>query len=347
LGDQLRGIDAKLTIDSGAVIEPLGKSLPEDEGPQIEISSNGELLVTDAGDPSNPPVIELDILNRGRFSYRGGDLSAVTLTNAAFADDLVLDTTRTLTLTKLINQQDVVVTNGHTLKCTGEAGSLDGIVNDNAFSGELIVAEGQLEFGPDKRLLNRGGSVYVDGNVLGDVRNEDRLVAGSPLRPTGTCLITGDYAAGPESVTEFALADIAAGPASQMLLFGEAGLDGVLRVTFPEGFPALSEGESFTLISALSRDGTFGGFDLAPGYRWQVAYVGGEVILTVGERTGDLNCDGVVDFFDIDPFVTVLVDPAGYATAYPSCDPQQGDIDDDGFVNFFDIDPFVELLLSF
>ena len=59
---------------------------------------------------------------------------------------------------------------------------------------------------------------------------------------------------------------------------------------------------------------------------------------------GDLNCDGRVDFGDINPFVLALSDPAGYARQYPECDIMNGDINDDGRVDFGDINPFVALL---
>ncbi len=32
---------------------------------------------------------------------------------------------------------------------------------------------------------------------------------------------------------------------------------------------------------------------------------------------GDLNCDGAIDAFDIEPFILALTDPVGYGTAYP------------------------------
>jgi len=60
---------------------------------------------------------------------------------------------------------------------------------------------------------------------------------------------------------------------------------------------------------------------------------------------GDLNCDGVVNNFDIDPFVLALTDPAGYAQKFPSCDRMLADINGDGVVDNFDIDPFVALLI--
>jgi hypothetical protein len=61
---------------------------------------------------------------------------------------------------------------------------------------------------------------------------------------------------------------------------------------------------------------------------------------------GDLNCDGAINAFDIDPFVLALTDPAGYAEEYPDCDYMLADINGDGVVNAFDIDPFVALLTA-
>jgi hypothetical protein len=59
---------------------------------------------------------------------------------------------------------------------------------------------------------------------------------------------------------------------------------------------------------------------------------------------GDMNCDGVVNNFDITPFVHALTNPDGYAAEYPDCDIAAGDINGDGLVNNFDITPFVHLL---
>jgi hypothetical protein len=57
---------------------------------------------------------------------------------------------------------------------------------------------------------------------------------------------------------------------------------------------------------------------------------------------GDLDCDGFVNAFDIDPFVRCLVN----GTPTPPCtDCTMGDIDQDGFVNAFDIDPFVRCII--
>jgi hypothetical protein len=62
---------------------------------------------------------------------------------------------------------------------------------------------------------------------------------------------------------------------------------------------------------------------------------------------GDSNCDGAVDFGDIDPFVLALIDEGEYVLAHLSCDWQcNNDINGDGNVDFNDIDGFVECLIN-
>ncbi len=62
--------------------------------------------------------------------------------------------------------------------------------------------------------------------------------------------------------------------------------------------------------------------------------------------TGDMNCDGAVDAFDIEPFITALVDPTGYPALYPDCQLDLADVNDDGAVDAFDIEPFIALLVG-
>jgi len=61
-------------------------------------------------------------------------------------------------------------------------------------------------------------------------------------------------------------------------------------------------------------------------------------------KRGDLNCDCVINNFDIDPFVLALTNPTKYAQQFPNCDRMLADCNGDGKVNNFDIDPFVKLL---
>jgi hypothetical protein len=58
----------------------------------------------------------------------------------------------------------------------------------------------------------------------------------------------------------------------------------------------------------------------------------------------DLNCDGVVNFDDINPFVLALTNPTGYQNQYPNCNIAHGDANRDGVVDFDDIDAFIAIL---
>ena len=75
------------------------------------------------------------------------------------------------------------------------------------------------------------------------------------------------------------------------------------------------------------------------GPEWTASFTCGAVGLK-----GDTNCDGLLNFADIDPFVQAMSDPAGYAQAYPFCDRLNADANNSGSVDFADIDAFVALL---
>ena len=72
----------------------------------------------------------------------------------------------------------------------------------------------------------------------------------------------------------------------------------------------------------------------------------GEVLAPALPIPGDLNCDGMVDFRDINPFVLLLSNPVAWQAAYPDCPMEDGDVNGDGSVSFRDINPFVALLSS-
>jgi len=52
---------------------------------------------------------------------------------------------------------------------------------------------------------------------------------------------------------------------------------------------------------------------------------------------GDVNMDGGVDFFDISPFIAILLSGGSQA---------QADVDQNGEVNFLDISPFIDILAN-
>ena len=61
---------------------------------------------------------------------------------------------------------------------------------------------------------------------------------------------------------------------------------------------------------------------------------------------GDANCDGYVNFGDIDAFVMALTAPLEYRRAYWDCDVYNCDMNGDARINFGDIDPFVARLTA-
>ncbi len=66
-----------------------------------------------------------------------------------------------------------------------------------------------------------------------------------------------------------------------------------------------------------------------------------------GYLRGDLNCNGSVNFGDINPFVLYLSNFVTWQAEYIDCPPENGDINGDGTygqASLGDINPFVELL---
>jgi hypothetical protein len=93
------------------------------------------------------------------------------------------------------------------------------------------------------------------------------------------------------------------------------------------------------------------------GHRHGAAFAlnGGCVIAARGDarsfgstaRCGDLNCDGAIDFSDINPFVLLETNAAAWRAASFGCPTKNGDINGDGTYgqrSFGDINPFVALL---
>ncbi len=63
-----------------------------------------------------------------------------------------------------------------------------------------------------------------------------------------------------------------------------------------------------------------------------------------GPCPADLNCDGAIDFEDIDPFVLAISDAVAYSVAFPACYLLSADANNDGSLDFDDINAFVAVL---
>jgi len=81
-----------------------------------------------------------------------------------------------------------------------------------------------------------------------------------------------------------------------------------------------------------------------------VANACGEVISDPATLTvwpvGDVNCDGIVSFADIDPFVAAMRGQEPYYQQQPDCNWHNADCNRDGQIDWRDINPFVTLLLD-
>ncbi len=118
--------------------------------------------------------------------------------------------------------------------------------------------------------------------------------------------------------------------------------EGLLVVTFK--FKKLQVG-SPTLLEMLPSFGLYSHTVVYDGFIPGLIVTGtldAETLIPVA--TGDTNCDGLVNFRDINPFVLAQSNMAAWQAAYPGCNPLNNDINCDGVVNFRDINPFVALL---
>ncbi len=107
-------------------------------------------------------------------------------------------------------------------------------------------------------------------------------------------------------------------------------------------------GASYTIAAAAAGDGG--------SYRVRVSNLCGSIFSNAATVTvedcscpgalADANCDGTVDFFDIDPFLQALFDPPAYQAAFCGGSFCATDTNCDGGVDFFDIDPFINCVFS-
>jgi agmatine deiminase len=111
--------------------------------------------------------------------------------------------------------------------------------------------------------------------------------------------------------------------------------DEVLRAAIRGNFSRYVVDGKLTLLLYTERSGNRSAHD----------YIG-VTVSVIRNLLGDMNCDAIVNNFDIDPFEIAITDPAGYALAYPGCDISAADTNGDHVVNNFDIDPFVNLLTN-
>ncbi len=205
-----------------------------------------------------------------------------------------------------------------------------------------------------RRLLTQFFNLYLKGDqavwrsVWGPERDADPSVAttaaaGILVQPESTSIT-----ACPGSVTTVSVSVTNTGPAStSYTLLAEENYFPV-AIT-PQQTSSVAPGQSATVALAATVPVGVQPAELAVLVSARSDLDGGTrgwtriTLLRPGGK-GDLNCDGVVSFDDIDAFITALSGEAAYAAAYPECQWLHADCDCDGAVTFDDIDGFVRQL---
>lgn len=98
--------------------------------------------------------------------------------------------------------------------------------------------------------------------------------------------------------------------------------------------------------AAMAGDTARGAIVLFGGQSPNAGALLGDTWELVTSEVGDLNCDGAVNFGDINPFILAVTQWGLHLKRYPDCDIYLADINRDGHVDYDDINPFVALLAS-
>lgn len=252
---------------------------------------------------------------------------------------------------------NAVMNNAGTLTKSAGTGDwqMNGTLNNaglvELLSGRLSVNTYQQSTGVT-RLAGGGlaaGTMTVNGGMLTGFGLVQAAVANTggtfaPGDAIGVLAIQGNYSQGASGTLEIELGGHTPGNEhDQLNVSGAATLGGTVRIRFANGFTPQA-GDQFTILTYAQRNGSFAGIS-GPG-TFSITYNANAAIVTVNaaRAPGDANCDGLLNNFDIDPFVLALSDAAAYAAAFPNCDLSRADMNGDGRVNNFDIDPFIACL---
>ena len=188
----------------------------------------------------------------------------------------------------------------------------------NASSGSVVNISGG-DVGSSFRALP-GSEVNISGGNLGGNFNAS---SGSEVNIRGGTQDNNFDVFGGGTLNIFGSEFFIDGVELTEVLLGQAAIITDRNVTL-SGVLADGEPFSFDLNSILLADSDFFDPDATL-----------TVTLTAPFLLGDVNMDGVVDFFDIAPFIELLSSQTFQAEA---------DIDGNGVVDFFDIQPFIDIL---
>ncbi len=349
------GTASQLTLADGAELITAGHDLAVSDTTRIDGTGAAPASQLVVSQGSQFTTSHLDVVAGGALQLAGGSVSAT--------GDLRVDGGSTMAGFGSIevdrfDQFGILnVTSPLSLSAdaTFFAGSMNTLASDVNFSGTAVVEQnagvtgnGQLVVQDDGVLdMENGATLGVD-LINGGLFRPGLLAGGVTL--AGFTQLTG-------GTLQIELGGTAPGTQfDQIHAAGSVVLGGELEVSLIDPFVPQLQSE-FEIIDV---DGALvGNFDGLPSDGDLVAvfdslglfieYHGGDgndvVLYTLAlPQFGDLNCDGTVDFDDIDAFVLGLTDPADYEATFGAPATLKGDMNEDGRFDFDDIDPFVNLL---
>lgn len=226
-----------------------------------------------------------------------------------------------------------------------EAGAIMTRAGDFTQTAGTTTVDGTLD--PTGIFDLQGGTLAGRGTIAANVTSSGTTAPGTSA---GALTINGMFTQTAAGQLDIEVGGLLPGDEhDQLVVTGAATLDGTLTVSFIDGFvPAI--GQTFTVMTYPSRTGNFVAVNVPcpPGFGVSVIVLDTSVVVEIvppAASLGDMNCDCVVNFFDIEPFTLALIDSAAYLEQYGPCDPAKADVNADTDVDAGDIQGFIDLLI--
>lgn len=323
-----------------------GSGTPGGVGTRTE-GNTDYLIIQDAGDPTAYGIPDPS----NRKIYFGHDIES----DVALADRRVMD-------------------NGITLSFRARLSTttpLDGVYNEDTppdvdpwpadGKGYEVYGGGRGQFGVIQQFPNGAESQIAFSLIKGDEGAEFGLTSGglvmNNLTDLGTPLAVNTNDPGTKNWFEVPDEDLVDWREFWITIQGSDGsmLTDTHEINVYLDGQLVGEGETFFVTegpdqSEILYQGAFVAMAMNSGSRWGAldidffSYAVGLHDPVEGALTGDMDCDGDVDFDDIDDFVLGLNNPQQYEAMFGVPPALKGDTDGDGDQDFDDINGFVDIL---
>ena len=344
--DNILGNTIQTIIDSSA--NPGARGQNFSIGPAGSTAEIGGVTIQSRGTQFFPNEDEMTIVIFSGDNFTGIDQQTVSPAGLAMAPGITILHQETFQLPIIVpNNNFLIFGFANTVSVNGgeplgmmvfsntEFQQLEG--NNNG-GGRLLYREGSA--------ITMAGSRDMRFSILGSATIVEPMVNVEPItfNETGRLSLDGDFFHQPSGEIRLQVggtdnSDPADYQFDQLVIDGMMTNGGSLVVELlPEYQP--QNGDQITLIQSDNVIGEFSTVDIQgtpDGFDAEVEIDNGNVILTLTDDflLGDTNMDGVVNFLDISPFISLL-SGGGFL--------EQADINGDGEVNFLDISPFIGIL---